>query len=219
MAKAPLKITLRSTETDSITGETYLDDGTNTVDGSPAWRTYTGSAYEDLSPVRVFPKAVSIADATVADTVTETSIIGTLRTGDTAQIAANYLAVGDVIRVRLTGIASNTATPTLNIILKIGSTEIVSSGAITTASGLSNNVITVEATLTVRSIGASGTVIGMGSLMIDDTHYPLFNSSDITTVVTIDTTAAQTVDVTATWGTASASNTITGQTATIEVLR
>ncbi len=45
----PLNITERSAPpTSSISGDIYLDDGTNTASGSPGWRRYTGSAWEDI---------------------------------------------------------------------------------------------------------------------------------------------------------------------------
>lgn len=45
----PLNLTERSTEPSSpSTGDIYLDDGTNSVSGEPAFRRYTGSVWEDI---------------------------------------------------------------------------------------------------------------------------------------------------------------------------
>lgn len=215
-----LKMTVQSSTPTASAGVVYLDDGTNTASGAPQWRYYDGASWHDLGEASSYKKASSIASATVANTVTETSIIGTLKTGDSLQFGANTLAVGNTIRVTVRGIISNTGTPTLNLIIKLGATTIVSCGAITTPSGLSNTGFYVTADLTVRSIGASGTIAGAGMAMCGSGSASPIDMLMPTpaTPVTIDTTGALTLDVTATWGTASASNTITGQTATVEVL-
>jgi hypothetical protein len=47
---APLNVTVRSSEPSSpVTGDVYLDDGTNTESTNPGWRRYTGAAWEDIS--------------------------------------------------------------------------------------------------------------------------------------------------------------------------
>jgi len=47
---APLSLTPRSTAPSSpVTGDIYLDDGSNTSSGVPGWRRYSGAAWEDVS--------------------------------------------------------------------------------------------------------------------------------------------------------------------------
>jgi hypothetical protein len=64
-----------------------------------------------------------------------------------------------------------------------------------------------------RTTGASGTVVADG---IVGGQVVTFSTAG--TPVTINTTAAQVIDVTGTWGTASATDTISSYTATVEVL-
>lgn len=47
---SPLNITERSAEpSNPVSGDIYLDDGTNTGSGNPGWRRYTGAAWEDIT--------------------------------------------------------------------------------------------------------------------------------------------------------------------------
>ena len=46
---APINITARSSAPNTpVTGDVYLDDGTNTQSGNRGWRVYTGSAWVDI---------------------------------------------------------------------------------------------------------------------------------------------------------------------------
>jgi len=209
-----VNLTAQSSEVASpLSGDVYLDDGTNTESGVPALRYYDGANWNTLADISTYRKTTAIADATVANTVTETTVIGTLKTGDSLQFAADTLTIGKTIRVTVRGIVSNTGTPTLNIIAKLGGTTIFSSGAITTASGLSDSGFAVHGDITIRTTGASATLASGGILTIDGNTYDMPDAGN-----TINTTGALTLDVTATWGTADASNTITGEIAIVEVL-
>lgn len=153
------------------------------------------------------------ADVTVANTVTETTLIGTGQ--GSATLAANALVVGRTIRVTMRGHLSDTGTPTLNLIVKLGATEVVSTGAVTLNSSVTTIAFTLVADIVCRTVGGSGTVVANGVLIYDDgTTHDLVKVA----ATTIDTTSALAVNITATWGTASASNTITAQIATIEYL-
>jgi len=47
--RAPFAVVERSTEpTTAFTNDVYLDDGTNTISGLPAFRRYNGSSWEDI---------------------------------------------------------------------------------------------------------------------------------------------------------------------------
>jgi len=49
-ALAPFNIVeLSAVPTEPISGDTYIDDGTNTGSGNAGWRRYTGSAWEDIT--------------------------------------------------------------------------------------------------------------------------------------------------------------------------
>lgn len=150
------------------------------------------------------------ASVTVANSVAETTVLGTSIGSKT--ILANVTKIGGRIKATVSGIISNTATPTLTLKLKLGSTVVLSTGAITTPSGLSNSLLLLKIDATFRTVGGSGTIIGQGFAILNGTIFPL----TLTATVTIDTTANQEIDVTAQWGTASASNTLTVTNAEIE---
>lgn len=151
------------------------------------------------------PQFAQTADATVANTVTETTIIGTV-TGIGKVLAPNRLTAGKNFKGKFQGRYSTTGTPTLRIRVKLGSVVIADTGAITMGSAVSNKAFDTEFNFTCRTTGASGTVWCQGRTSFDGVVSPMVN----TATATIDTTASQTLDVMATWGTANAANTVTG---------
>mgnify|MGYP003340148971 CR=1 FL=1 len=149
------------------------------------------------------------ATVTVANTTTETTLVSTTGIGG-VELIKNGFTVGKTYRVSGCGVFSNTGTPTLELKVKFGATVVLDSGAITTTTSASNREFYFTGLLTVTALGASGAVIGQGLFHETATSgsgkvYPLSNAS----AVTVDTTTNQTVNVTVTWGAASASNTIT----------
>lgn len=97
----------------------------------------------------------------------------------------------------------------------IGATNIVDSGAIALVGGQNNAGWEIALIITCRSVGAMGTVIGQGEFRYQGNTIELVSTS----TTTVDTTSAQALDVTAEWGTADASNTITCTNLTVEVLK
>jgi hypothetical protein len=161
----------------------------------------------------------STATATVANSVAETSIIGT--GVGTKTLPANFFVAGKTVRLHLRGVVSETGTPTLQIKVKYGSTVVLDSTALALVAGIPANANwECVADITCRTTGATGTVQCAGNFNYQtatassaaDHHWLPAN------LATIDTTASSALDVTATWGTASASNTISGVTCLIEVL-
>lgn len=157
------------------------------------------------------------ANANVVNTVTETTIIGT-GSGSLA-LPANFFVAGKTIRITLKGGIETTGTPTLRIRIKLGSTTILDTTAITLVAITGTQLFEITAELTCRSTGASGSVMGEGK-------FNYFSSKTVInpvsmylgTAVTVDTTAAQTIDVTAEWGTASSANAIRHRISAFEVL-
>lgn len=171
---------------------------------------WDGTKFEPLfRPMILF---ASTSDAAVADTVTETTVLGT-GTGSKT-LAADILVPGKTLRFRVSGFISDTGTPTLNWKIKFGSTVLCSTGAVALASGLSNSGLCMDVDLTCRTNGVSGTIIGQGIVRVNGVGVHLVSTS----AVTVDTTASHVMNVTATWGTANASNTLTVSNATIECL-
>jgi hypothetical protein len=160
---------------------------------------------------------VGTADATVANTVTETTLVGA--GWGSATVPANQLYAGAAVRVRASGVLSCTGTPTLNIKLKVGATVLVSTGAVALAGTVSNSAWMFEGLIICRTAGAGGTVRVQGRFWFDNAaHAGLMEGMPSTTTAAVDTTAANTLDLTATWGTAAAGNTITCSGAVIEGL-
>jgi hypothetical protein len=123
-------------------------------------------------------------------------------------IPANTLVAGSVIKVRFQGIATATnSTDTLTINLYLGGlsgTAILSGTATDVAN---NNIFCGEATIVIRTVGASGTFVAFGSHAkipaASNTASPVYQ---ITASTTIDTTAAQVIGVGADWSVANAGN-------------
>jgi hypothetical protein len=155
-----------------------------------------------------------VVDVTVANTTTETALTGAGRGSKT--VTANTLDIGTVIRLTLGGYLSNTSTPTLNVKVTLGGSEVCSTGAFTTASGLSSDGWRLEVEIVCRATGASGAVISSGTFNYGDgnTHDLIKAGATV-----VDTTGTLALSVTVTWGTANASNTITSQIATFEILK
>lgn len=130
-------------------------------------------------------------------------------------IPANLLEVGSLLRMSAWGTFSNTATPTLLLGFYYGAvagTALAATSAITTTTGATNWQWRIEYEGRVRSIGSSGTIMGGGWIDLATsltavTHRPIPETALAT--VTIDTTSAKSLTVGATWGTNSASNTLT----------
>lgn len=197
----------------SGTGAASITDSSSSTKWNHQW---DGTRYIDrtvgLQIYQNGPFFTATADATIANTVSETSLIGTGI--GTKTLPANFLVIGKTIRVKTRGYLSDTLTPTLNFKFKLGSTQIVATSAITLGVGISNVGYEAEFELTCRTTGASGTVYGQGRVIVNGVAV----NATATATATIDTTATQVVDISGTWGTASASNTITTSNAVLEAL-
>ena len=126
------------------------------------------------------------------------------------ELLKNGFTVGKTYRVSGAGVFSNTGTPTLDIKVKLGSTAILDTGAITTVTTASNREFYFQGLITVTVLGSSGAVNAQGLFHETATTgagkvYPMANAA----AVTVNTTTNQTLSVTAQWGASSASNTIT----------
>lgn len=148
------------------------------------------------------------ATKTVGTSAAETTL---LSTGvGSLTLPVDFFQVGKVLRLRAMGFLTTNATPTIDLILKLGSTAILDTGVYTVLAALSASaVFNLEATILCRTVGATGTVFCQG---IVETALGAVASNLIpmvkTSATTIDTTASQAIDLTVTWGTSHASNTI-----------
>lgn len=158
------------------------------------------------------------AAATVANTTTETTLAGT--GVGTLTMAANFLTVAKTFKVRAWGVYGSKAAPVgaLTFRLKYGTTTLVTLAPTITAS-LTNRTWEAEFNVTCRTTGATGTVFAHGEIQVfTSTTASGFIVNEPTATVTIDTTASSKLDITAQWATANASNTITCNLFTAEVL-
>jgi len=160
----------------------------------------------------IFTKYSQTADKTIANTVVETSLIGT--GSGNVTILANKLKIGDPIFLRMGGHVSDTATPSLKIRIKFGGVLIAESGTFTLG-GVSQDHFSIEVDITVRTIGATGTLVCTGKFIHDDGNKEINNIVKAGTT-TIDFTGDNAIEITAEWGTANSANIITSQTFTIK---
>jgi len=151
------------------------------------------------------------AVATVANSGAETSLINSTGAFGTMTVPANYFQVGSLIELRGNGyIATDAVAPTVNIKLKWGSTVLSASGAISTAVQITPACLwEYSGIFRIQTVGAGGTANVSSIMWVNNLSAPSFGAIPATGVV-LDTTTAQLLDVTVTWGTASANNTITG---------
>lgn len=153
-------------------------------------------------------------DVTVANTVTETTLLGA--GSGSVTIPANMLQVGTTLKIFLRGYVSTVAgSDDPDIRIYWDTVELFDTGFNTPASALTNAYIDAEVMLTCRSVGATGTVVVSGLFHVDQDTYPVVNTS----AVTIDTTADADIDITCEWDAADVANTVTAQIVTIERVR
>lgn len=153
------------------------------------------------------------ASSAISNTTTETAF-------DTSYtFPKNSLDAGQVIKIKWQGIATSTnSTDTLAIKVYIGGitgTLLFTHAATDVAN---NNVFMGEYELIVRTVGASGTVVGFGTgKSVPAAEGTATYKDDILASTTINTTAVQQVAVSATWSVASASNSVRLDFLTVEV--
>lgn len=170
------------------------------------------------------------ADGTaVANTTTETILF------PNTTFPGNYMQDGRVLTITAYGRHSTTGTPTLTFRLRwagVSGTVLCASGAVTCGSGVTAAMWRLEAMLTVRSNGSSGTIFATGIVIVGEDAAPtvgsatnapgisLMGSAGVATpaAATVDLSAESALALTATWSAASASNTITGHQLLIESL-
>lgn len=203
-------------------------------DAAPAVQLGSGTQYGILKgdgvTVNIVGGVISAATASLAyqdgtvpagDTVANTTTATTLTSGYI--IPAGSLTIGTVIRVRLFGLYSTAASaPTLTIALQIAGVTVLTTGVISALVGSDTNVgWTADADMIVTAIGGSTIAECQGMALLDTSltaglMVAMTNTAPITLPAT---SAAMKITAQVTWGTASASNTLTLRTMTVEILR
>jgi len=167
------------------------------------------------------PAFVGNTFPTLANTAVETSMIGASVVGSKT-IPANQIRPGALVHVKFMGRMSTSGTPTLRIRIKIGGATVCDSGVITTvSSGGTVNGFEIDGYISCLTTGASGAIYPSAK-MTYFTAATTQNAIDIPDIApgggtTMDTTVANTFDVTALWGTASTGNVLWSTTSFLEI--
>ncbi|MBN9522615.1 hypothetical protein J0H58_29520 [bacterium] len=160
------------------------------------------------------------ADVTVTNTIVETTLTGA--GVGSLTLPAGFLTAGKTIRIKARGsISTQSGGANAGHKVKLGST------AVWTVAGPFYNTSAVkwaweaEWVVTCRTTGVSGTVMAQGSVFRAGTvggGAPQMMTVVNTGTATVDTTASQTIDLTTTWATTGADNSVTCTCLTVEVL-
>ena len=169
-----------------------------------------------VAPDLLYANTSVPAGNTVANTASETNFASNYA------IAANTLRVGDVIRITAFGLyGSDAITPgTITLKAKAGSVVLATTGAITNVAALTNRGWMLQVSATVISLGASGTVEvqGVGGLSTALSTAAIADMENAA-VVTVDTTAALTIQASVEMSVADTDNTVTLRSFVVELLR
>lgn len=185
-----------------------LKAGETAVKGSPLISAGDGS-------VKVL--ANSVISQIVADSATLTSWTTAVAfSNGTATIPANTLKVGDRIRIRArVAIPSTNSTDTMTFTVNLNAVALITTTALDVAN---DDEFIADETVTIRTIGASGTFVGSGLFTVG-----VLNSATVKSQVTnssaIDTTAAATVTIKAACSVSNAGNQAILREFTVEILR
>lgn len=182
-------------------------------------QSYPVLANEDI-PVGSLFRAVN--GTALASSTAETSLLtGTTKYGLTPTVgtipAGAMNVLGKWLRVTARGVIGNTSTPNLTIKFLLGSSVALTTGALATVAITGSGGWVLTGDLYVASTGATGTVNGHGKFVYNQTTL-LGTTLDLpnAAAVTVDWTAALAMDIKATWGTSSSSNTIALTTLNVE---
>jgi len=186
----------------------------------------SGTTIQSLSTNR-YPVVTNMFRAggtvTIASSTTETSLFATAASGSTRTIEAGMARQWQAYHIVINGFFSTTGTPTARIRLTVAGTQILDTGAIAFTTAALNTRFRIEAYMWIESIGATATV-SCTPFRFDYPDSTAFaNNSAMRSLFgggagTINLTAAAAIDVLWTWGTNSASNTISTNQQSINII-
>lgn len=205
-----------------------LDFQTGAAPGSPAdgqfWYDSTQKAIKGKvdGAVQALPSVLftskTVATAQASFTTAKSIVTGMTGIG-TLTIPANALVVGKTLRVSGYGLLGCTATPTFILSVKLATVATVTTIATTLQSGITAQSFYFNTLLTCIATGPTGTIIGggvanFGSSSTGGTPAGMVLAS----AADVPTTATALIDVFGGFSASSASNTVTLQGLTVEVL-
>lgn len=223
-----LKVTLSGVAVTDVRKPVYMsDDCTYTL--TPAGNSFVGrviryvttdTAIVEFYALPCVPSALLYVATAASTAISNTAAETVFDINYT--LPANSLKVGDVLRIRYQGIATGTnGADTLLIKFYIGGLTGTALLVGTATDVANNNVFAGEVTITIRTIGANGTFVAVGT----HTEAPAASGTasqatvEITASTAIDTTAAQQLTAAATWSAANAGNSVRLDAFTVERLR
>lgn len=206
---------------DDVGKDAYAIDNFTVVTAYQAAAVRIGKVEEYISSTKIMVRiqpdsqrallfAAVAASAAVTNTTTQTAF------DKSHTIKANTLRPGDIIRVRAQGIATATnSTDTLNAVLRLGTTDVIPTGALDVAD---NDIFVIDADIVIRTVGAGGTFVALGHSNIGASGTSTTKHKNKASTA-VDTTADLSVNVTATWSVASASNSCRLDILNVELIR
>lgn len=160
--------------------------------------------------------AVGKAASSASITTSQTQVVG-------LAIPANTLEAGDVFRITAFGTCTSTVANAVTFRLRIGTTtltgNILSTNNPTATTTASNDPFEIDALVTIRTTGASGTATG-GQVMNGGATQPFGSATRTdqpTSTQTVDTTVANVLELTAV--TAAGTTTVIFRQAVIQKLK
>jgi hypothetical protein len=153
--------------------------------------------------------AQTASSTAITNTTTETTLIGS--GVGSLSVPANGFAVGDSYHAKLIGHISCNSSATIRLRIKAGSVVLADTGVISLSTSISKHW-EINIYFTIRAIGGAGVAsIASGGIFsyvknastnFEGANFVSINNTDF------DTTVSNTLNVTAEWGSANASNSI-----------
>jgi hypothetical protein len=189
-------------------GNTVMTTTGEYVDGEVQAFLSRGDSGSPIQPSGMVRRFAQTATVTVANTTTETTLVGA--GAGSMVIPQGWLYSGSTIEVEARGYFSALANADPRIRVKLGSTAFCDAGATIDVAAATNRTWSMSCTITTRAApGSSVATIGQGvAHYLTDTattHASVAN----TATTNVATNASVTADVTVQWDAASASNTLT----------
>lgn len=184
----------------------------------------TGWALTTLPATQTFGDALSRVVTTVYQSTATTSINATTTVSTFSALSqgnvgsttfpADWVATGRSIEVHIRGVYSTPANETGAWTIKLGTTTILNTGALTVHGSQANSSFAASAYLTIGATGTSGTMFGnydiyLASGSTSSGATLLSYSTSTISAVTVDLATQLTVNPTFAWGTGNSSMTVT----------
>lgn len=209
------RVTLAKQGSDTISGSTIIDKDyfatvIKEVQGSPnTWAVNGGTSLD-----------FSIIDSGSVFNALTGSLIPPFGTVGAQIIPANRLRAGTTIKIKATGVYSTkgSSAGSLRFQFKLNSSNSLDTNTFSVLDGISFQNWELNAILTIKSDGASGTITGKGIINYFTSSSAMSSRPLDNVDGSIDTTIAQTMDLIASWSTADTDNAISSINILIEIL-